>query len=455
MADSDGPRPSPIDWSTQGSDYPDLAPKIELVAPPKTKHSNVNRIRFNAVYFGVFGVWALGLAFTGTPLYGALSAIVLFEMALAALRVSGETGQVVADPEVFDRLKPILIELSTRARCAPPRILLRSDTIRVAAVRRIKGDLVLQLSCPYVKSVDDPQLRGIVAHELIHIVHNDLRMARVRAAIAAFSGFAIGVVAWIAVGYELKNLPIFFAASIVGILLIRLALSPMNRHKEVRADLQGAVLSGNPLALAEALEIAHAQSIDTRRRLYGRQPWRSILYPVSWSMPTHPRMSDRIDALRAMGSTTTNDDAGANDPDIPALSAMTSPEHKATATRESEGNRMRSFWPLVVGIAVAVAVAVPLIVLASRPSPASPVDRHARVACQAIQSILESALGGPSAATAHALQELQTAEVQGSDSANAALSSAAQTISAASTASSLGAALDHAESVCQSLRLGH
>jgi Zn-dependent protease with chaperone function len=145
--------------------------------------------------------------------------------------------------------------------------------------------------------VDDPQLRALVAHEVIHIVHNDFRFARARATVAVLGGFVLGTVAWIASGYETKNLPIFIAGFIFGIMLIRVLLSPLNRRCEVRADLEGAALSGDARATAEALAIAHAQSNEARERLHGRPPWRWLLFPLSWRMPTHPRMGDRVARL--------------------------------------------------------------------------------------------------------------------------------------------------------------
>jgi heat shock protein HtpX len=290
-----------FDLSQQGDDLPpDTVPRVQFQIVSKRRRNDVRRIQANAVYFAVFGVWAVWLALAGQSVYGALSAAILFEMAFAIWRISSLTGQVVIDAEVIERLNPILIDLCSKAKCTIPRVVLRDDGLRVAAVRNRKGQRDLLLSRPYVEAVTDPQLRGIVAHEVIHLVHRDLMFARARAVVAFAAGFTLGIVAFTASGGVIKDLPVFLAATLTGTMLVRALLSPLNRRCEVRADLEGAALSGDPTATAQALAIADAQSSETRERLRGRPPMRWILSPLLWPLPTHPRMTTRIARLQRL-----------------------------------------------------------------------------------------------------------------------------------------------------------
>lgn len=59
-------------------------------------------------------------------------------------------------------------------------------------------------------------------------------------------------------------------------------------------------LAGDPPALASALGVAHDFSEEARTRIYGRRPWRWLLSPLSWRMPTHPPMDKRIARLNEM-----------------------------------------------------------------------------------------------------------------------------------------------------------
>jgi Zn-dependent protease with chaperone function len=289
--------PPPVDRLRLSDSLPGSPSQIEYAPASKTKSSDIRRVQINALYFAAFGIWSVGLALTGEPVYGTLAALVLFELALAMLRVSSLTGQVVNDQEVSDRLTPILIGLCAAAKCAPPRVVLRSDALRAAAVRKRKGKVDLLVSHPIVGIIDDSQLRALVAHEVIHIVHNDFRYARVRALVALLGGVALGTVTWIAAGYQIKNLPIFLAAFMFGIVLIRVLLSPLNRRCEVRADVEGAALGGSANSLVEVLTITHARSDETRERLHGRPPWRWLMAPLMWRLPTHPRLADRVARL--------------------------------------------------------------------------------------------------------------------------------------------------------------
>jgi Zn-dependent protease with chaperone function len=156
--------------------------------------------------------------------------------------------------------------------------------------------VVLVLSGPYVDRVDDRQLRGVLAHEVVHIVRDDLKRVRARIwvslIIAATGGIALGVLA----GGGLA-LPVYGAAGLVAVMVANVGLSTFNRRLERRADLEGALLCNDTAALAGALGVAQAFSDEARRRIYGPRPWRWILSPLSWRMPTHPPMSDRIRRL--------------------------------------------------------------------------------------------------------------------------------------------------------------
>ena len=237
---------------------------------------------------------------TSEPAYGTVSALVLFEMALMTFRASQLAGQVIVDKEVSERLEPMLIDLCARAGCVPPRVVLREDSLRGAALLLRKGQVDLLLSRRLVATLSDAQLRAIVAHELIHFVRNDLRHVKARSLGAFLGGMAVGAVAWLAVGYELKNLPIFVAGIFVGLFLILTLLSPLNRRCEFRADVEGAALTGDAGAAAESLVIVYAQANESRKRLYGRSPWRWLLAPMAWRMPTHPSLEDRIARLRQL-----------------------------------------------------------------------------------------------------------------------------------------------------------
>lgn len=259
------------------------------------------RVQLNALFFVGYGVWAAVLSFHGAPILGPIATLVFLELALAAYRVSTIVGNIVTDEAAAVRVAPILNEICTRATCPVPRVMLRDDTLRAAVVRRLRKRTTLVLSRSYVNGVDDQALRALLAHEVVHIVRNDLRSAKRRAWVAVLGGAVLaGASAAVVHLAGIEAMPIWIAAAVVGVMATTAALSPLNRQRELRADFEGAHLAGDPIALSRALAAAQAVSDETKIRLFGNTPWRWLLSPLSWRMPTHPPMAERIARLEAM-----------------------------------------------------------------------------------------------------------------------------------------------------------
>lgn len=265
------------------------------VEPPARR--GALRRHFNALFLLGYGAWGLVDAFHGQPILGSLAALVLFELSLANYRVATFTGRIISDPDAAARVTPILVELCRRAGAELPRLVLRDDCLRAAAVRRRKGKVLLILSRPYLERIGDPELRALLAHEVIHIARRDLRPARARALASALGGGVLVMIIVVLFAHQWKDVPIWTAAGFVGTLGSSAALSPLNRAIELRADAEGAALARDPHALIRALHTADAMSRHTRHQIYGRPPWRWLLSPLSWRLPTHPPMATRIARL--------------------------------------------------------------------------------------------------------------------------------------------------------------
>ena len=161
--------------------------------------------------------------------------------------------------------------------------------------------------------LDRSELDGVLAHELSHIKNRDTLVATIAATMAT----AIGYIA-----YTLRFSSLFssgnrrrgnqFAMLLVGLLMpiaatmIQMAIS---RSREYMADETGARASGNPLALASALQklhqkskYAHFSGDDTAKTSTAHM---FIMHPFSggsWGQlfSTHPPVSQRIQRLQAM-----------------------------------------------------------------------------------------------------------------------------------------------------------
>ena len=265
---------------------------------PPARDSRLRGVqRFNAVYFAVLAAWALGSVFAGHPALGLLAAGFFVELTIVAIRVGSHVGGVVLDTDAVARVATPLHELCERAGCRVPTLAIRDDRLRAAYVLQRKQTAILYLSQPYPGLVDARELRALLAHEVIHIARGDAASGQRRARIVA----GVTVAAFAVVGFTVGStttFPLVIAAVLVAERAVLAPLSLTNRRREIRADVEGAALAGDPEALARAIETADAMSRDMRALLYGPPPWSWLLAPVTWRLPTHPQIATRIQRLR-------------------------------------------------------------------------------------------------------------------------------------------------------------
>lgn len=153
-----------------------------------------------------------------------------------------------------------------------------------------------------LRRLDVAELNGVLAHEVAHIAHGDLRvmgLADYVSRITAFFALAAQL-------YLLLSLPALLAGSVqlnwlaMAVLLLSpqlalLAQLGLSRVREFEADRAAAELTGDPDALARAL-----MRIERVTR-----SWRAWLMP-GWGNPepswlrTHPLTEERVDRLRQM-----------------------------------------------------------------------------------------------------------------------------------------------------------
>ena len=222
--------------------------------------------------------------------------------------------QITADqgPDLFKMVG----DLAHRANLPMPRVyIIDTDVPNAFATGRSPQHAVVAVTTGIMKTLNDDELAGVVAHELAHIKNRDTLMSTIVASIA-------GVITWIA---HMAQWSAFFGmgnrdndedggSSIVGT-LFTIILAPLaatliqlgiSRSREYLADQTGGIISNNPLALASALE-----KIDyyaQHQVLPSSTPATSHLFiinPLSgtgdWMMrlfSTHPTTTDRVARLR-------------------------------------------------------------------------------------------------------------------------------------------------------------
>jgi heat shock protein HtpX len=206
--------------------------------------------------------------------------------------------------EQLPRVYQIVERILPRMGLPMPRIyVIPTESPNAFATGRNPGHAAVAVTQGILNLLDDEELEGVLAHELGHVKNRDILTSSIAATLAGavtllahFSGILGG-------GRDSRNrgggLLMFFLAPLAAT-LIQLAVS---RSREYEADATGAHTTGNPYALASALQKLEAYS---RRLPLQASPSTAHLFIVAPMIggasfanlfSTHPPMAKRIERL--------------------------------------------------------------------------------------------------------------------------------------------------------------
>ena len=210
-------------------------------------------------------------------------------------------------PEIHNMVR----ELSAAANIPPPRIYrLPVNTPNAFATGRNPRHAVVALTDGIMKLMNNEEIRGVLGHELSHIKHRDMLISTIAAIMAGAITMLATLARWSlfflggrrGIGRLIGTLVLAILAPIIA-LIIRMAIS---RNREYLADKGSAKLTGNPLALANALEKLDDYSRQIPMRTVKRTTSHMfIVNPLSGNalmriFSSHPPIDERIDRLEEM-----------------------------------------------------------------------------------------------------------------------------------------------------------
>ncbi len=210
------------------------------------------------------------------------------------------------------RFYAMVKELAQRAQLPMPRVYLIDEAAPNAfATGRNPEHAAVAATTGIINVLTDRELRGVMAHELAHVQHRDILISTISATMAG----AISMLANFAVffgGRDSEGRPANPLAGIAVAILAPLAASliqmAISRAREFEADRGGAEISGDPQALASALEKIHryAQGIPLETaEAHPETAQMMIMNPLSGGglrslFSTHPATEERVARLMAM-----------------------------------------------------------------------------------------------------------------------------------------------------------
>ena len=205
-------------------------------------------------------------------------------------------------------------ELAQRAGLPMPKVYLIDEAAPNAfATGRDPEHAAVAATTGILRALSERELRGVMAHELAHVKHRDILISTISATMAG----AISMLANFAMMFSGRDSEGRPANPLVGLLVMILApiaasliQMAISRAREFEADRGGAEISGDPTALASALDKIHrlAQGIPlTPAEAHPETAQMMIMNPLSGGglaglFSTHPPTQERIERLLAMAN---------------------------------------------------------------------------------------------------------------------------------------------------------
>jgi heat shock protein HtpX len=206
------------------------------------------------------------------------------------------------------RLYQVTRELSSRARLSqvPQVYYVPSERMNAFGVGN-RDRAAIGITAGLIRGLSTRELTGVLAHEITHIKHNDIRVM----GFAHLIGRMTGMLSMLGQGLLFLNLPLLLfgraPVSWLGVVLLLFAPTlssllqlALSRTREFDADLGAAQLTGDPVGLAMALKKMERFEESTSRQVFVpgyRTPQRSLLR-------THPETGERVRRLLELTGTT-------------------------------------------------------------------------------------------------------------------------------------------------------
>jgi len=221
-------------------------------------------------------------------------------------------------PELYDMVDV----LSQRAGIPTPAVyVIETDQPNAFATGRDPANAAVAVSSGLLRQLDAREVAGVVAHELAHIKNRDTLTMTITATLAG----AISALAQFGLffgGGNNRDNPLGGLGAILMVFLAPLAAMvvqmAVSRTREYEADKDGALIAGDPLALASALNKIATLAGRQVNVAAERNPAMAHMYiinPLNGQrmdnlFSTHPDTANRIAALQKLAGEMSLDDKG-------------------------------------------------------------------------------------------------------------------------------------------------
>jgi len=235
----------------------------------------------------------------------------------------GMGGRLVT-PEEAPQLHGAIDRLCAMADMKKPKVAIAdSDVPNAFATGRSPNSAVVCATTGLMRRLDESELEAVLAHELSHVAHRDVAVMTIASFLGMVAGMVTRMMFWTGMmgGFgggrdnndnQSGNQTVLIEMAVLVVSVAVYAISflltmALSRYRELAADRAGAILTGQPSALASALvkvtgEIARIPTRDLRttetfNAFYFTPAIAKGGVSVSTLFSTHPSLDKRLAQL--------------------------------------------------------------------------------------------------------------------------------------------------------------
>tara|TARA_B100000686_G_scaffold93470_1_gene99886 strand:- start:599 stop:1477 length:879 start_codon:yes stop_codon:yes gene_type:complete len=270
------------------------------------------------VFFGILLISGLPVAFV--LIFGI--GMVFFQYFFSDRLVLATTRAKVTTQEEYPELHAMIEKLAVQSGIPKPKkiALMDIDAPNAFATGRSPKHATIAVTTGLLRRLNDEELEGVLGHELAHVKNRDVAVMTWASLIIVIAGFLMQMMFWMSLfggfgGHRREgggNAMMIMLAVYVGIIVIyfvsQILTMALSRYREFAADRTGAIITGNPLALASALKkisgqiaqipekdlrtVEHANAFFIIPALQGKS--------IASMLSSHPSTDDRVAKLTQM-----------------------------------------------------------------------------------------------------------------------------------------------------------
>ena len=280
----------------------------------------VTRMYFTMFMLGIlYGVFALFLMAVNFPiiLIGVIVALLVgVQYFLSDRMIMWSTGAKQVDRSQEPELFAMVERVAMKADMPMPKVAVIDSMVPNAfATGRNPKNALVAVTVGIRQRLSDRELEAVMAHEIAHVRNRDMRVLAVANFLVTITSFLMTMLFWNMLfgGFGRRQqsggIMLVYLVTILVYFLGQLLVLALTRYREYGADHSGAEISGDPGALANALEkisgsMARIPDEDLRKLQTASA---FMIIPAALKgesamnlFSTHPPVEDRIKRLREL-----------------------------------------------------------------------------------------------------------------------------------------------------------